>query len=115
MPQELTGPGVHIEEQPGPVHAISGMDTAVTAFIGSAPQGLVDHPAVVTSWAEYTALFGFPAGAGRLGAAVGLYFLNGGQRALIVRVAGGGTTVEDHVPADPGSGRGLYALDTVDA
>jgi hypothetical protein len=49
MSQELTGPGMYTEEQSSPVHAIGGLDTAVTAFIGSAPQGLVDHPWVVTS------------------------------------------------------------------
>ncbi|WP_222266870.1 phage tail sheath family protein [Modestobacter marinus] len=112
MPSELTGPGAFIEEQPGQVHAIRPTDTATTAFVGLAAQGPVDDPTEITSWAEYASLFGGATGdGGQLSTAVALYFLNGGRRAVVVRTAGAGTTVDDHVPIDPGSGRGLYALD----
>ena len=79
------GPGVYIHELPSPIHSITGVPTAVTAFYGPAPQGVVDDPFQVNSWADYETEFGSLDSSYPLSYAVYLFFLNGGTTALVVR------------------------------
>ncbi len=90
MPVTPTYPGVYIEEVQSPVHTIIGVETAITAFVGPAPQGPDStdptEPAVpIGSPLQFERKFG-PLDASPLGLAVGLFFQNGGSHALIVRV-----------------------------
>ncbi len=87
MPVQPTYPGVYIVEEDSPVRTITGVSTGMTAFVGPAPQGPVNDPQEVASWADYAALFGGLADNSEMSAAVRLYFLNQGQQAQIVRVA----------------------------
>jgi uncharacterized protein len=94
VPPSLTYPGVYIEEVPSGVRTIVGVATSITALIGAAPIGPVDTAIEVDSWAEYERTFGGLWDKSRLGFAVRDFFLNGGNRALIIRVYGGDATAD---------------------
>jgi phage tail sheath protein FI len=81
----INGPGVYIQELPSPVQPIVGVATSVAAFYGWAPQGQVDYPFQVNSWAGYENEFGGLDSDYPLSYAVYLFFLNGGATALVVR------------------------------
>jgi len=85
VPVSPTYPGVYIQELPSPVQPIVGVPTAVAAFYGQAPQGQVDYPYQVNSWADYENEFGELDSAYPLSYAVYLFFVNGGSTALVVR------------------------------
>ncbi|MDD7965481.1 phage tail sheath C-terminal domain-containing protein [Actinomycetospora lemnae] len=61
----------------------------IAGFVGVAPRGPVDAPVAVTSWSEYQWRFGTPRDAadGLLGHAVHAFFVQGGRRALVLRVS----------------------------
>jgi phage tail sheath protein FI len=96
MPLPLTYPGVYVQELQNPVRPIVGVPTSVAAFVGLAPQGVVDYPFQVNSWADYENEFGSldspyvdKNGDSQdhcpLSYAVYMFFLNGGTTALVVR------------------------------
>jgi phage tail sheath protein FI len=85
------GPGVYIQELPSPVLPIVGVPTSVAAFYGEAPQGIVNDPYQVNSWADYENEFGGLNSDYPLSYAVYLFFLNGGSTALVVRYDDGTT------------------------
>lgn len=85
MPITPTYPGVYVEEVSSGVHPITGVATSITAFVGFAPRGPVNTPIQVQSFTEYASVFGGLAADSTMSYAVAQYFLNGGQRALIVR------------------------------
>lgn len=86
MPVTPTYPGVYIEEIPSGVRTITGVATAITAFIGQARQGPVNTPVRVQSYAEYERQFGGLWIKSPLSYMVQQYFLNGGSDAIVVRV-----------------------------
>jgi uncharacterized protein len=81
----IYGPNVYVQELPNPVQPIVGVPTSVAAFVGLAPQGVVDYPFQVNSWADYENEFGSLSSDWPLSYAVYLFFLNGGTTALVVR------------------------------
>lgn len=87
MPQTFLHPGVYIQEVPGGSRAITGVATAVTAFVGRALRGPLDEPVTVSSFGEFERVFGGLWEESGLTYAVRDYFLNGGGTALVVRVA----------------------------
>jgi phage tail sheath protein FI len=89
MPVALTYPGVYIEEVPSGVRTITGVATAITAFIGRALQGPVDQAVRIQSFAEYTRIFGGLWEASPMSYAVSHFFQHGGSDAIIVRVFNG--------------------------
>ena len=91
MAVALSYPGVYIEELPSGVHAIAGVATSITAFIGRAVRGPTDQPVMVESFADFTRSYGGLWIDATLGYAVQQFFLNGGSQALIVRVHNGAT------------------------
>lgn len=96
MPTYLT-PGVYVEEVQSGARPIEGVGTAVAAFVGFAQSGPFHTPTLVTSWDQYTQLFGgFTEGA-YLPHAVHGYFSNGGGAAYIVRI--GGSAEDASAPA----------------
>ncbi|WP_432138314.1 MULTISPECIES: phage tail sheath family protein [unclassified Streptomyces] len=96
MPTYLT-PGVYVEEVQSGARPIEGVGTAVAAFVGFAGNGPFHTPTLVTSWDQYTQLFGgFTEGA-YLPHAVYGYFANGGGAAYIVRI--GGSAEDSSAPA----------------
>jgi phage tail sheath protein FI len=86
MPQQLTYPGVYVEEVPSGVHTITGVATSVTAFIGRALRGPVNEPTVLNSNADFERVFGPLWVQSSLGFAVRDFFANGGSQAIVVRL-----------------------------
>ncbi len=91
MPVQTTYPGVYIQEVPSGSHAIAGVSTSVTAFVGAARMGPAGVPVAIQSMAEYVRNFGPPWDAAHpMGHAVSHFFANGGSQAIIVRVSAQG-------------------------
>jgi uncharacterized protein len=86
MPVNVTYPGVYVDEVKSSVKTITGVPTAVAAFVGYAPRGPVDRPVHITGWADYEAVFGGLRANCPLSYAVYQFYLNGGSEAEIVRV-----------------------------
>lgn len=79
-------PGVYVEETLNPIAPVVGPDAdTVAAFIGRAERGPI-VPTLVTSWTQYTSLYGSWGSDNTLATAVFLFFSNGGSRAFITRV-----------------------------
>ena len=92
MPEYLA-PGVYIEEIEIGAKPIEGVSTTTTGFVGMAERGPLDKPTLVTSFAEYQRIFGGYLSEKNYGNkrwlpyAVEGFFVNGGQRLYISRVA----------------------------
>lgn len=63
------------------------MRTDVAAFVGIAERGPVGSPTWVTSWQQFTSVFGGFVRAGFLAYSVKAFFDNGGELCVVVRVA----------------------------
>jgi hypothetical protein len=92
MPPEYLTPGVYVEEQAGVSHAIEGVSTTTTVFIGWAARGLVGCAPCVTSFAEFERQFGGLDERSYLGYAIYYFFKNGGTRAHVARLVAGNAT-----------------------
>ncbi len=95
MPEYLS-PGVYIQEVDSGPRPIEGVGTACAAFVGLAPAGPTNAPVLITNWSQYVETFGALEEGGRrnphlpggfLSHAVHGYFLNGGGRCYVTRVA----------------------------
>ena len=86
MPVATTYPGVYIEEIPSGVRTITGVATAITAFIGRALRGPTDEPVTINSNSDFERIFGGLWTESALGFAVRDFYLNGGSQAIIVRL-----------------------------
>lgn len=91
---EYLHPGVYVEEYDSGAVPMQGVSTSTVGFIGLAERGpVVGQPQLVTSFADYKRLYGGYLSEARFGAArylpyaVEQFFLNGGSRAYIMRVA----------------------------
>ncbi|MET9019928.1 phage tail sheath subtilisin-like domain-containing protein [Actinopolymorpha sp. NPDC004070] len=87
MSVQTTYPGVYVVEKMTSSHAIAGVSTSVTAFVGSARKGTPDTPTPVGSFTEFVREFGDPVDTGDnpMGYAVAHFFANGGSQAIVVR------------------------------
>ncbi len=85
MPQYLS-PGVYVEEVDRGSKPIEGVGTAVAAFVGFTEKGPRDAQ-LVTSWEQYRTVYGDFIEGAYLPTSVYGYFLNGGTRAYIMRIA----------------------------
>ncbi len=107
----VTYPGVYVQEVASDVRTITPVDTATTGFIGRAKRGPVNQPVVCNSYADFDRIFGGLWLDNTLGYAVSDFFLNGGSKAVVVRlfhedttIAGGQTKAVLSLPsADPGA------------
>lgn len=86
MPVAPTYPGVYIEEIPSGVRTITGVATAITAFVGRGLRGPTDRPARIQSFADYERRFGGLWLDSPMSYAVQQFFANGGTDGVIVRV-----------------------------
>ncbi|HEY7479121.1 MAG TPA: phage tail sheath family protein [Gemmatimonadales bacterium] len=126
MPEYLS-PGVYIQEVDTGPRPIEGVGTAMAAFVGFAPSGPANQPVLITNWSQYVDTFGSTEDGGRrnphlsgayLSHAVHGYFLNGGGRCYVARIAPGdgrtnGKGAASKLPAAqiPGrSAKGLASL-----
>jgi uncharacterized protein len=83
---QVSYPGVYIQEIPSGVHTITGVATSITAFVGRAPRGDVNHPVEIFNFGDYVRIFGGLSLDSSMSYAVQQFFQNGGSDALIVRV-----------------------------
>ncbi|QPF82489.1 phage tail sheath family protein [Bradyrhizobium genosp. L] len=86
MAAKVSDPGVFIQEIPSGVHAITGVATSVTAFIGRALRGPDNEPIAVSSYGDFERIFGGLWTGSTLGYAVRDFFQNGGTQAIVVRL-----------------------------
>jgi phage tail sheath protein FI len=94
---------------------IIGAETSVTAFVGRTPQGNVNDPTLIESFADFEHIFGGVASDLPLTYAVRDFFQNDGKKAVIVRLTkpGGSGSGTLDVPSYLGSEEektGIYAL-----
>jgi uncharacterized protein len=102
----VTYPGVYVEEVPSGVRAITGVQTSVTAFIGTIAGGALNQPVHLLTFADFERNFGGLTPERELGYSVRQFFLNGGIEAWVLRVPDNPT--EEHWRD------GIRALDSVD-
>ncbi len=91
--------GITVGEMPAEGQSIPTEPATTAAFIGRALCGPVDLPVTVTSLSEFKRCFGGHWQPRSLGAAVEQFFVHGGRRAIIVRVANGATGASLTLPA----------------
>jgi uncharacterized protein len=104
-------PGVYVEEVESGSRPIEGVATAVAAFVGFAADGPFDEPTLVTSWDQYTKIFGDGVEGAYLGHAVYGFFLNGGSTCYVVRVGGSrGNGSKPELPAGAQAALGGYLV-----
>lgn len=93
-------PGVYVEETLNAIAPVVGPDSeSIAAFIGRADRGPI-VPTLVTSWTQYTSLYGSWGSDNTLATAVYLFFSNGGGRAYITRVVHGSALAATRTFAD---------------
>jgi phage tail sheath protein FI len=85
--KEYLRPGVFVEEVPPGEQPIQAVGTSTGAFIGIAEKGALDKPKLVTNWSQFVKDFGGHRRDSFLAHAVQGFFLNGGSRCFVVRVA----------------------------
>jgi len=88
-------PGVYVQETLNPIQSVAGSSTnTIAAFLGANDRGPLT-PTLVTSWGQYTTLFGswnntsVTSNPNNLPLALYMYFANGGQSAYVTRVFNG--------------------------
>lgn len=94
MAEALSYPGIYVNEVSSGVRTITGAATSVAAFIGRARQGPVDRAVDIVGFGDFERLFGGLWNHGSMGFAVRDFFLNGGARAVIVRLFAEGSAAE---------------------
>jgi phage tail sheath protein FI len=102
MPIPLTYPGVYIEEVPSGVRTITGVATSVTAFIGRTERG-DDDPVLINSFGDYERSFGGLSLLSPISYGIRDFYLNGGTKAIVVRVHNGATPARISLPAGVGT------------
>jgi hypothetical protein len=86
-----------------PQATIRRAPTAITAFVGRALKGPVNHAISIGSFNDYQRVFGGLWQPSTLSYAVEQYFENGGRAAIVVRVVNGGRAPTMRLPAGNGS------------
>jgi Bacteriophage tail sheath protein len=81
----FTYPGVYIQELPSPVHAIAGVATSITAFVGYTARGIDNRAQAIFSFGDFQRLYGGLASNSEVSYAVQQFYLNGGAQAYVVR------------------------------
>lgn len=115
-----TTPGVYNEEVPQGFHTIPGVETSITAFVGRARRGPRDKPIAINAYSDFELIFGGLQNEYPMSFAVSDYFLNGGNKALIVRVVDSPSNDDvtegsnSLIIGDEEVGTGLYALKKAD-
>ncbi len=82
MSLTLSYPGVYVQELQSQSHAITGVATSITAFIGFAARGIDQRAQMIFSFSDYQRLFGGLKPDSELGYAVQQFFANGGSQAV---------------------------------
>ena len=90
MPVTVSYPGVYVQEEASGARAIAGVATSVALFIGMANKGRMNTPVEIFNFADFEREFGSTTD-GELATQVSQFFLNGGGRAWVCRIADNAT------------------------
>lgn len=109
---QLTYPGVYVQEVPSGVRPVSTVATSIAAFIGFFREGEMNAPVEINGMGDFDRIFGgidrrSPASYG-----ISQFFLNGGGKAIVVRVAAG-SPARASVGAESHPSAGLAQLDSM--
>jgi hypothetical protein len=85
---ENSNSGIYVTEGPARGQPILVGGEPITAFVGPAPRGPVDHAVYISAAKDFQHIFGLPECHCRMEFAVRQFFANGGSNAVIVRVTG---------------------------
>ncbi len=80
-------PGVYFEWQDDRSRSIDGMRTDIAGFVGIAERGPLHQAVKISSWMQFTSVFGQPIPQAYLAYAVQGFFANGGRDCWVVRAA----------------------------
>lgn len=89
MPVAPTYPGVYVQEVPSGVRTIAGVGTSIAAFVGAAADGPIDSPVECLSYTDFDRIFSGDTSQGQMPYYVKLFFMNGGTRCYVMRIANG--------------------------
>src|SRR5262245_65102988 len=98
MPEYLA-PGVYVEEVDLGVKPIEGVSTSTAGFLGATERGPV-APQFVTSFTQFTQVYGGFLANSNLAFAVDGFFRNGGQRCFVARVVAKESADKDAATAE---------------
>lgn len=99
---EILSPGVFIEEVPSAVQVVQPVSTSNMGIVGATQRGPTDEATLVTSFAQFTRIFGELIAESRTGLSMAAYFANGGRRAYVTRVMPGDAVEAGSVSGDEG-------------
>jgi phage tail sheath protein FI len=83
---ERSSAGVYIEEVPSAIQVVQAVSTSNLGAVGFTPRGPTDEATLVTSYEDFTRIFGGLSPNSFLPLGMAAYFANGGKRAYVVRV-----------------------------
>ena len=98
MAPTYLSPGVYVEEVDGGSKPISGVSTAVAAFVGFTQKGPPNTPTLVTNWTQFVDSFGDFMEGSYMAHSVYGYFNNGGGNCYIVRIGAPAGTEDSEAP-----------------
>ncbi len=110
MPVQPTYPGVYIEEIPSGVRTITGVATSITAFVGRALRGPVNELITINSFGDYDRNFGGLWIDSTMSYAVRDFYLNGGSKAIILRLSKNAVTASINLAGSSGGVLKLVAI-----
>ncbi|MBI2931820.1 MAG: phage tail sheath subtilisin-like domain-containing protein, partial [Planctomycetes bacterium] len=110
MAKEYLRPGVFVEEIPSGAFPIEGVGTTTAAFVGIAARGALNSPRLITNWTQFQKHFGSYRRDSFLAYAVNGFFLNGGRRCYVARVASATAAIASVTLKDRESGTPLDTL-----
>ncbi|MFZ1479358.1 MAG: hypothetical protein WAT25_01130, partial [Paracoccaceae bacterium] len=87
---QLSYPGVYVVEKSSGVNTITGVATSIAAFSGRTQKGPIDRAVRCLGYPDFLRSFGGAHPESEIGAAVKLFFDNGGTDCYVVRLAGAG-------------------------
>jgi hypothetical protein len=89
MPVQTSYPGVYVQEISSGVHPITGVSTSIAVFIGRAKKGPLNFPIQCLNLTDFNKIFSSDFAGGDLARSVKLFFLNGGTKCYVTRIANG--------------------------
>jgi phage tail sheath protein FI len=109
-------PGITIKEIPTGIVTIEGASTSVTAFLGPFSDGPMNQATEIRSWRDFESQFGGLDSQSAASYGIRGFFLNGGRRCYVVRIARDAINQPDPeaIIGSPDNRLGLHALENVD-
>ena len=83
---EILSPGVFMEEVPSAIQVVQPVSTSNMGIVGATKRGPDNKATLVTSFEQFTRIFGEIIAESRTGLSMAAYFQNGGKRSFVVRV-----------------------------